>query len=57
MPAAATPIKLPETTEEIAALPAPWRLEGSRDIAVPGLEAARCVLVLRRGSGAGITQT
>ncbi|MBS0580313.1 MAG: 16S rRNA (guanine(527)-N(7))-methyltransferase RsmG [Proteobacteria bacterium] len=34
--------------EEIAALPPPWRLERSREIAVPGLEAARCVLVLRR---------
>jgi 16S rRNA (guanine527-N7)-methyltransferase len=47
--------KLP--TDEIAALPAPWRLAGSREIAVPGLQAARCVLVLRRGSGAAITET
>jgi 16S rRNA (guanine527-N7)-methyltransferase len=34
--------------EELAALPAPWRLAHSRRIVVPGLEAARCVLVLRR---------
>ena len=35
-------------TQEIAGLPPPWRLERAREIAVPGLEAARCVLVLRR---------
>jgi 16S rRNA (guanine527-N7)-methyltransferase len=43
--------------EEIAALPAPWHLERAREITVPGLAAARCVLVLRRGSGAAITET
>ncbi|GAC1452032.1 MAG: 16S rRNA (guanine(527)-N(7))-methyltransferase RsmG [Steroidobacteraceae bacterium] len=33
---------------ELAALPAPWRVSGSRALAVPGLNAARCVIVLRR---------
>jgi 16S rRNA (guanine527-N7)-methyltransferase len=33
---------------ELAALPAPWRVSGSRALAVPGLDAARCVIVLRR---------
>ena len=34
-------------TEELAALPAPWRLAGSRELSVPGLAEARCVIVLR----------
>jgi 16S rRNA (guanine527-N7)-methyltransferase len=33
--------------EEIAALPRPWHLESLRELKVPGLEAARCLLVLR----------
>lgn len=33
---------------EIAALPRPWRLLSAREITVPGLDAARCVLVLGR---------
>jgi 16S rRNA (guanine527-N7)-methyltransferase len=33
-------------TEELAALPAPWRLAGSRELSVPGLAEARCVIVL-----------
>lgn len=33
---------------ELAALPAAWRVSGSRALAVPGLEAARCVIVLMR---------
>ncbi len=36
--------------EEIAALPAQWREEGSRELHVPGLEESRCVIVLRRTS-------
>jgi 16S rRNA (guanine527-N7)-methyltransferase len=34
--------------EEIAALPPPWQLRGAREITVPGLDAARCVLLLGR---------
>jgi 16S rRNA (guanine527-N7)-methyltransferase len=34
--------------EEIAALRPPWKLLGAREIAVPGLDAARCVLLLGR---------
>ena len=33
-------------TQELATLPAPWRLAGSRELSVPGLDEARCVLVL-----------
>ena len=33
---------------EIAALKLPWRLRGAREISVPGLDAARCVLLLGR---------
>ena len=33
---------------ELAALPAPWRVSGSRALTVPGLTAARCVIVLTR---------
>ena len=33
---------------ELAALEPPWRLERERPLQVPGLEGARCVLVLRR---------
>ncbi|HXY97751.1 MAG TPA: 16S rRNA (guanine(527)-N(7))-methyltransferase RsmG [Steroidobacteraceae bacterium] len=35
--------------EEVAKLPAPWRLSGSRRIEVPGLGAERCVLTLSMG--------
>ena len=34
--------------EEIAALPAGWKVEGVRELAVPGLDAQRCLVVLRR---------
>jgi 16S rRNA (guanine527-N7)-methyltransferase len=37
----------PET--EVAKLPAPWRVAGSREIKVPGLDAERCVLSLSMG--------
>ncbi len=33
---------------ELAELPPPWRLERSRPLAIPGLDAERCLLVLRR---------
>jgi 16S rRNA (guanine527-N7)-methyltransferase len=39
-------------TQELAALPPPWRLAGGREIAVPGLAEARCVLVLRQDAAA-----
>jgi len=35
--------------EELAALPAPWRLAGSRELKIPGLPEARCVIVLTSG--------
>jgi 16S rRNA (guanine527-N7)-methyltransferase len=38
--------------EELAALEAPWRVVSSRELTVPGLEAARCVIVLARSDGA-----
>jgi 16S rRNA (guanine527-N7)-methyltransferase len=38
--------------EEVAALPYPWRLVGGRELAVPGLNEARCVLVLRLDAAA-----
>ena len=38
-------------TAELAALPATWRLAGSRELKVPGLAAARCVIVLASASG------
>ena len=34
--------------EELAELPPDWRVERSRDLAVPGLGEARCVIVLAR---------
>jgi 16S rRNA (guanine527-N7)-methyltransferase len=34
--------------EELAALPAQWRLVSSRELAVPHLNAARCVIVLAK---------
>jgi 16S rRNA (guanine527-N7)-methyltransferase len=37
---------------ELAALPPPWRLAGGREITVPGLAEARCVLVLRPDAAA-----
>jgi 16S rRNA (guanine527-N7)-methyltransferase len=36
---------------ELDALPAPWRMMSARELAIPGLGAARCVIVLARGSG------
>jgi 16S rRNA (guanine527-N7)-methyltransferase len=35
--------------QELAALKAPWRVERERELQVPGLAAARCVIVLGRG--------
>jgi 16S rRNA (guanine527-N7)-methyltransferase len=35
-------------TTEIEALPNSWQVIGSRELEVPGLEAARCVIVLSR---------
>jgi 16S rRNA (guanine527-N7)-methyltransferase len=32
--------------EEVAAIPEGWRVERSRDLVVPGLDEARCVIVL-----------
>jgi 16S rRNA (guanine527-N7)-methyltransferase len=38
--------------EELAALPAQWRVLRSRELHVPGLDAARCLIVLvRAGTG------
>jgi 16S rRNA (guanine527-N7)-methyltransferase len=34
--------------DELAQLPAAWRLTSSRTLTIPGLDAARCVLVLNR---------
>jgi 16S rRNA (guanine527-N7)-methyltransferase len=34
---------------ELEALPAPWRMIGARELAIPRLGAARCVIVLERG--------
>lgn len=34
--------------DEIDALPAGWRQQGSRELTVPGLDEARCVVVLSR---------
>lgn len=34
--------------EEVAAVPKGWRIETSRDLAVPGLNEARCVIILAR---------
>lgn len=39
--------------EELERLPPPWRLLDSRTIAVPGLDAERCVLTLSRGAPHG----
>jgi 16S rRNA G527 N7-methylase RsmG len=33
---------------ELAELPARWRVVSSRELHVPGLEAARCLIVLQR---------
>ena len=38
--------------EELAALPAPWCVVSSRQLEIPGLDAARCVIVLARSAGA-----
>jgi len=40
---------------ELAALAAPWRVVSSRELTVPGLDAARCVIVLARDEGAART--
>jgi 16S rRNA (guanine527-N7)-methyltransferase len=34
--------------DEVAAIPRGWRIESSRDLAIPGLNEARCVIVLTR---------
>jgi 16S rRNA (guanine527-N7)-methyltransferase len=34
--------------DEVAALPKGWRLESSRDLVIPGLDEARCVITLTR---------
>lgn len=34
--------------EEVAAIPSGWRIANSRDLVVPGLEEARCAIVLTR---------
>jgi len=34
---------------ELAALPPPWRVHGSRELTIPGINAARCVIVLTQG--------
>jgi len=40
--------------DELAALPAHWRVLRSRELHVPGLDAARCLIVLgRAGTAAG----
>jgi 16S rRNA (guanine527-N7)-methyltransferase len=41
--------------EELARLAAPWRVIRSRELAIPGLDAARCVIVLARTSAAPAT--
>jgi 16S rRNA (guanine527-N7)-methyltransferase len=33
---------------ELAGLPAPWKVSASRELKVPGLDAARCLIVLTR---------
>jgi 16S rRNA (guanine527-N7)-methyltransferase len=33
---------------ELAALPAGWRVMSSRELAIPGMDAARCLIVLGR---------
>jgi 16S rRNA (guanine527-N7)-methyltransferase len=38
--------------QELAALAPTWRVVSSRELTVPGLEAARCVIVLARSDGA-----
>ena len=38
--------------DELAGLPAGWRLDDSRIIRVPGLDAARCVLMLSKADAA-----
>jgi 16S rRNA (guanine527-N7)-methyltransferase len=42
-------------TTEIEALPAGWQVIQSRELKVPGLEAARCVIVLSRDCTGGST--
>jgi 16S rRNA (guanine527-N7)-methyltransferase len=39
--------------EELAALRPPWRVISSRELSVPGLAAARCLIVLGLGEGPG----
>jgi 16S rRNA (guanine527-N7)-methyltransferase len=38
--------------EELAALEPPWRVVSSRELIIPGLDAARCVIALARGDSA-----
>jgi len=38
--------------KELAALEPPWRVVSSRKLTIPGLDAARCVIVLARSDGA-----
>jgi 16S rRNA (guanine527-N7)-methyltransferase len=38
-------------TQELAALAPPWRVVSSRELTVPGLDAARCVIVLACNAG------
>jgi len=38
--------------EELALLEAPWRVVSSRELTIPGLDAARCLIVLARSAGA-----
>jgi 16S rRNA (guanine527-N7)-methyltransferase len=35
--------------DELAAVPRPWRVLGSRELTIPGLDAARCVIALSPG--------
>jgi 16S rRNA (guanine527-N7)-methyltransferase len=41
--------------EELAALEAPWHVVSSRELTIPGLDAARCVIVLARNANSGTT--
>jgi len=38
--------------KELAALEPPWRVVSSRELTVPGLDAARCVIMLARRDAA-----
>ena len=47
--------KWPE--EEIRAIPADWTLTGSREVVVPGLNEARCILAIARANVAGVSRS